>query len=61
MILTLHLFGSRYYVLERSIYLDALSFVNGLLALEILNIIKLLQKYLGSFVSIMDVIVIPLA
>ena len=48
MILTLDLFGSRYYVLERSIYWDALSFVKRLLALRILNTRKLLQKLLEA-------------
>ena len=50
MILTL-LFGSRYYVLERSIYWDALSFVKLLLALKILEYKKTFGKYLEIFVN----------
>ena len=40
LILTLDLFGSRFYVLERSIYWDSLSFVKRFLVMRILNIRK---------------------
>ena len=61
MILTLDFFGSRFYVLARSIYWDALSFVKGLLALRILNTRKVLQKLLEALWIYLDVIVMPFA
>ena len=51
LIMTLDLFGSRFYVLERSIYWDALSFVERTFGSWALVIIKYFCKTIGSFVE----------
>ena len=53
MIISVDIIGSRFYVLERSIYWDALSFVRGLLALKILEYKKTIGKSLESFVNVL--------
>ena len=52
-ILVVYTFRSRYFVLERSIYWDALSFVKGLLALRILEYKENFWRSLESFVNVL--------